>query len=132
MKKNVLLYTKKRGVTLLEVIVSALLLAVIMLGLAAVFFSARRHLSRSEMWMTDAELGRYFLEPLQMQVRADQWRSNCISNSNYCVNQTLTMDTRNYSLNYVDVAVDANIGGIDTNLTRVKVNITCTNCNWSF
>lgn len=63
----------------MEIIVSMTILTVVMAGLLNFFISAKKQTHYSRSRVTAAELGRYFLDPLQMQVRQDQWGSNCLS-----------------------------------------------------
>ena len=51
----------EKGLTILEVVTSAVLFSVIILGISSVFISTRRHLFRAESQIIDAELGRYIL-----------------------------------------------------------------------
>ncbi|MGD0337122.1 MAG: hypothetical protein ABSB18_08550 [Candidatus Omnitrophota bacterium] len=120
----------EKGLTILEVVTSAVLFSLIILGISSVFISTRRHLFRAESQMIDAELGRYFLAPLQMQVMAD----GCITASN----ATITgLNNRNYTVNYTitNCLSGSNVDSIEVplaNLTRAQAFITCTNCNWTF
>jgi len=63
----------KKGFTLMEILVSALILALVMTGMANIFLASRRHLMRTRSKIQAAELGRLFLAPLQMGVRQDTW-----------------------------------------------------------
>ena len=65
--------TSPRGLTLLELLVSAVILALTLMGMANIFLGGRRWLLHARSRMTGGELGRVFLEPLQMQVRQDTW-----------------------------------------------------------
>lgn len=64
---------RKKGTTLLEVVVAAVLLALIMVGMANVLVSGKRWILHSRSRMTSGELGKYFLDPLQGSVRMDTW-----------------------------------------------------------
>jgi Tfp pilus assembly protein PilW len=68
MKKN-----KTSGATLFEIIVSAVLLAVIMASLINLFVAARRHILHSRSRTSSMQLGRAFMDPLWIQIRQDQW-----------------------------------------------------------
>lgn len=54
-------------------------MALVMTGLVNLFISGKRLILHSRSRMAAVELGKYFLDPLQMQVRQDQWGSNCLS-----------------------------------------------------
>jgi len=65
----------------MEIIISVVILAMVMTGLANIFVGSKRWLLHARLRMAGGELGRHFLEPLQMQVRQDQWGSNCLSSN---------------------------------------------------
>ena len=71
----------KKGFTLMEVIVSLVILSMTVAGMANVFISGRRYILRSRWRMAGGELGKLFISPLQMDVREDTW--NQTSNSLY-------------------------------------------------
>ena len=56
-----------------------LIFALIMSGLANLFIATRRHTLHAQSRMTVGEVGKYFLDRLQMQVRQDSWDTS----SNY-------------------------------------------------
>jgi prepilin-type N-terminal cleavage/methylation domain-containing protein len=114
---------KRKGLTLMEIIVSVVILALVVTGLINIFIAGRRHILHTRLRMTATELGRYFLDPLQMQVRQDTWNdlANCLGTGN-CPNQTAGpaegLD-RNFTANYT-----ANVSYLGTNLTKIRANIT--------
>ena len=63
----------KKGLSLLEILVSCVILSLTLIGLANIFVSAKRYILHSRARMAGGELGRLFLEPLQMHVRQDTW-----------------------------------------------------------
>lgn len=60
----------------MEILVSLVILALVFLGLLNLFISGRRYLQHSQSRMAGSELGKVFLDPLQMEVRQDTWSSN--------------------------------------------------------
>jgi prepilin-type N-terminal cleavage/methylation domain-containing protein len=60
---------KNSGFTLLEILVSALIMAIVMLGLANVFFAGKRYVIHSRSRIAATEIGKTFLDPLATQVR---------------------------------------------------------------
>lgn len=70
MKKELL---NRKGFTLLEVLVSAIILALVMAGMVNVFIVGKRLIAHSRSRMSGGELGKLFLAPLQGGVRADTW-----------------------------------------------------------
>lgn len=116
----------KKGFTLLEIIVSLVILSLTVAGLANIFVSGKKWLLHARSRMTAGELGKYFLDPLQMQVRQDTWSSTCLGTGTpaNCPDQTIGQAQgldRNYTASYT-----ANPNSPITNLSKVKVNITWT------
>lgn len=108
----------KKGLSLLEVLIAAFILSLVVTGLLAVFISGKRLVLHSRTRITGGELGTYFLDPLQQEVRQDEWGDNCLSNTSNCVTQDETLGGITYSANYITNAVGT------TNLRSVTVNIT--------
>ncbi len=107
------------GVTLIEIIVSTLIMSLVMVGLANLYVVAKRYILHSRSRMAGGELGKYFLDPLQMHVRQDNWNqaNNSLSVGSYTGTNS-TLDNINYTPHY-------NITNItNTSLRRVRVNIT--------
>lgn len=107
----------KKGFTLIEILISALLLALLMVGMGNIFISSKKLIQHSRSRMTSGELGKAFLDPLNMQVRQDTWAANCLGTAN-CPDQTVTLD-RPYTADYT---VTNNNPAL--NLNRVVINIT--------
>ncbi len=110
---------KKKGLSLLEILTSVIILSLVTLGLTSLFITAKRHILHARFRMTGGELGKLFLDPLQMQVRQDQWGNNCLSS-----NPTVgcpgpeTVDNIPYTPGY-------NISDVPgTTLRKVKLDIT--------
>jgi prepilin-type N-terminal cleavage/methylation domain-containing protein len=64
---------KKRGFSLVEVIVSVVIFSLVMVGLMSVFIAGNKHIIHTRERMTSAELEKFYLDPLQMYVRQDTW-----------------------------------------------------------
>ena len=62
----------KRGLTLLEIIISLVILSMMMLGMLSVFLSAKRQGIHSRTRISSVELGKLWLDPLQIQVRQNE------------------------------------------------------------
>ena len=112
----------KKAFTLIEVIISAILISLIMVAATNLFITAKRYVIHNRARMTGGEFGKFFLDPLQQQVVANQWGENYLSTGNIALTPTPnpeTIDRINYSANYT---VDAdNVSG--TEARRVIVNI---------
>lgn len=61
------------GLTLMEIIISTIILAVTLAGMTSLFVSSKKWLIHSHSKMAGAEIGRVFLNPLHMYVRQDSW-----------------------------------------------------------
>jgi len=94
---------KKKGLTLLEIIVAAMIMALVMAGIANIFVAAKRHIFHTRFRMTGSELGHWYLDPLAEQVRQDKWGSNCLSsNPTDCLKEKVSqsLDNKDYNPKY--------------------------------
>ncbi|MCK9433011.1 MAG: prepilin-type N-terminal cleavage/methylation domain-containing protein [Candidatus Omnitrophica bacterium] len=64
---------KQKAFSLVEVLIASVIFSLIMLGLASVFVSAGKQITHTRERMTGAQLGKLFLDPLQLFVRQDTW-----------------------------------------------------------
>lgn len=92
----------KSGLSILEVMISAILILMIVVGFASLFTTTRNQLTHSRLKVTSGELGKYLLDPLHGQVRFDQWGARCVSNQSACpaANSTITIQGRAYTYTY--------------------------------
>lgn len=116
----------KKGLTLLEILISTLILALVMTGMVNLFISGKKWILHARSRMTGGELGKSFLDPLQMQVRQDQWGNNCLSTGTQanCPDQAAGKAQgldRDYTAHYT-VTPNSPV----TNLNKVKVAISWT------
>jgi len=63
----------KKGFSMMEIIISMMLIAIVLIGLASLFLGSKRLILHSQSRMASGELGKVFLDPLHMQVRQDTW-----------------------------------------------------------
>jgi hypothetical protein len=63
----------KKGVTLIEIIISTVLLAAVMVGLGGLFVGGQRILTHNQFRSSGGELGKYFLDPLHIDVKQSEW-----------------------------------------------------------
>ncbi|MBM3243721.1 MAG: hypothetical protein FJZ12_02670 [Candidatus Omnitrophica bacterium] len=118
----------KKALTLLEILVSVIILALVVTGLAAVFVSGKRYIQHSRLRMTGGEIGKLFLDPLQNFVRQDTWLNNPLGNSSMTAGlpnpPTGSSFSREYNINpdFLGSSSDTS----KPNLTKVKTTI-----NWS-
>lgn len=64
---------KENGFSLIEVLVATVIFGLIILGLVSVFVAGKRHVLNARERMIGAQLGKFFVDPLQMDVRQDNW-----------------------------------------------------------
>lgn len=109
----------------MEIVVSLTILTVVMAGLLNFFISARKHTHYSRSRVTAAQMGRYFLDPLKMQVRQDQWGNNCLSKSSACSTTAQNINSMNFTPTYTidDAITGSAFNNTTTTLERVKVTI---------
>ena len=72
---------KRKGLTLVEIIVSMLILGLVMLGLSNLYISSKRWLIHARARMIAAELCRYFVDPLQNNVKFINWSTSCLGSN---------------------------------------------------
>lgn len=106
--------------TLIEILVASMIFALIISGLVSVFVMAKDYSVHARARTTASQLGKFFLDPLQMQVDESNWGSNCLGRHGAadCPDALETIDGRPYGATY---NVDDIVG---TDLRRVTVNIT--------
>lgn len=73
------LICNKRSTTLFEVIVATVIFSLVMAGMVSVFVAGKRHVMHSRDRMTSSEMGKLFLDPLQLDVRQYDW-DNAVTN----------------------------------------------------
>lgn len=111
----------RKGSTLIESVIAVFLLAFTMIALTNLFSVSRRLITHSRSQLGAGGIGRLFLDPLQGQVRQDQWGLNCLSTGAGCPgNQTVGNIIYNPAYTITDIPV---IPGV--NLRRVQAQI-----NW--
>ena len=109
--------------TLMEALVSSVLIALVLVGLGNLFLGGKKWMGHRRYQMTAAEIGKIFLDPLQMDVRQDQWSSSCLNSSGTnCSTHGYhpPVDGISYSASYAisTPPVDG------TNLRRVRLTVT--------
>jgi prepilin-type N-terminal cleavage/methylation domain-containing protein len=111
----------KKGFTLLEVIVSTILLSLIMGALASLYFGAKRWVLHARMRMQATEVSTSYLDPLQRNVRQDQWNpaSNCLSTDGAAGCNTVADNIEGivYAPAYIVSAPPATVGGNNKKIT---------------
>lgn len=99
---------------------STLIFAMLMTGLANLFIAGKRYVLHAKSRMSGGELGKYFVDPLHMQVRQDTWDD--------AANNNLSEGTRSFgcqtieNINYTGNYTVSNVTGVSAR--RVNLNIT--------
>ncbi|MDD5108861.1 MAG: prepilin-type N-terminal cleavage/methylation domain-containing protein [Candidatus Omnitrophica bacterium] len=114
----------QKGFTLVEILVSSVIFALLIVGLLSVFVSGTKNIIHARERMTGSELGRFFMDPLGNFVRQDTWDSNALDISATPVSlPSQTINNRIFSATYkvADSTTDTALSG--TNLRRVTTTI---------
>ena len=70
-----------KALTLLEIIISVVIFALVVMGLANVFVVGKRYVVHSRCRVTAAEFGKRCLDPLWQHIREDEWPTTFNSSS---------------------------------------------------
>lgn len=118
----------RKALSLLEILVAAIILALIIMGSMSLFVASKGRIVHSRWRITAAEAGRLFLSPFQGEVNQQNWGNNCLSNpvpsctpvldTNLLADQTI--DNNTFTPTY---QTTRGVGGVGT-LNRVQVTIT--------
>jgi prepilin-type N-terminal cleavage/methylation domain-containing protein len=130
----------RNGFTLLEMLVAIIIFALVLTGLVSIFVSGKRYIIHARSRMAGGELGKRFLDPLQMQVTQGE-RATAAGNGWDQANNSLrlpgvenrtwtetpeNLDNINFTPTYTVSRVRDPATGNDTGLRRAKVDI-----NWN-
>lgn len=74
---------KKRGFSLMEVIVATALFSLVIVGMLSVFVTGNKQVIHIRERMVSSQLGKLFIDPMQGYVRQDTWDLNLASNVLY-------------------------------------------------
>ena len=92
---------EEKALTLLETLVSTVILVLIVSGLLSLFVAGKKHITHSRSRMTAAELSRTFVDSLSNQVNQTEWGSNCLSSG--------SCNAFNTSLNFSPILYNSSI-----------------------
>lgn len=113
------------GFTLVEVLISCVILAMATTGLVYVFFAVRVQSVHARSRIQAAEFGKYVLATLQKEVRSDQWGINCLEggtcSSDAVAPANLTIGGVNYLANY---SVSTGVSGAFLQKVKLRINWT--------
>ncbi|MDD5116468.1 MAG: hypothetical protein PHW98_05330 [Candidatus Omnitrophica bacterium] len=130
------LILKERSTTLFEVIVATVIFALVMAGMVSIFVAGKRHIFHARERMTGSEMGKLFVEPLQLAVRQDTWdtSANALNmGTTYCDSSGSSQNpicpsvATQRNVNNITYSAQYEISGVSgTDLRRAKVRI-----NWT-
>ncbi len=111
---------KKRGSSLIEILVATVIFALVMFGLIGVFVAGKGHLIHARERMMSAEIGKFFIDPLQSHVKQEGWNlaSNILRSGGSAGPETINGTPFSATYTVTDVA--------GTDLKRVITKITWT------
>ena len=93
---------KDRGVSFIELLVAVIILALTITGLINLFDASKRWIEHSQSRMAVGEIAKLILDPLQRQVRQDQWTTagHCLSTGGGCAPTVIPLQGKNYNVVY--------------------------------
>lgn len=105
----------------MEILVSLMVLSLVFLGLLNLFISGRKYIQHSQSRITAIELGKLFMDPLQMEVRQNDWDGS----GNYLtVGRIIPFDPQTKASVTYSATSDPVTAVGTTTLRRVKTTIT--------
>lgn len=116
---------KNCGFTLIEIVVASVIFALVIVGLLSVLITGNKLIIHARERITSAQLGKLFVDPLQINVSQDTWDSNALNLSDVpVVLPSETVNNRVFSASYTvkDSSTDPVLVG--TNLRKVIMKIT--------
>ena len=114
------LICNKRSTTLFEIIVATVIFSLVMAGVVGVFVAGKRQVMHSRDRMTSSEMGKLFLDPLQLDVRQDFWVSGALDWGPHSYGVSQIVNTIPYTAQYDVTPVPG------TDLRRVVATISWT------
>tara|TARA_Y100000031_G_C8015592_1_gene290117 strand:+ start:43 stop:390 length:348 start_codon:yes stop_codon:yes gene_type:complete len=109
---------EKKSLTLIEIIVGAVILALVFGGLVASFVAVRRYVNRADIRLAASNLGRGVLDSLYSHVHANWDTDGDLIPGDHAGALDTTIDGRRYTGNYIS----ANVTGFDYRQVTVNVN----------
>lgn len=91
---------EKKAVSLLEIVIALVILALSMLALCGIFIAGKRNIQNTRFKVAASEVAKQFLDERHMEVRQDTWGANCVSNNVGCPTSNATVDGFSYAPNF--------------------------------
>ena len=109
------------GISMLEIIISMMILALVLVGLVNVFVVSRGYMAHGRFRTSASQLATVFLDPLQNEVRQNDWDNNATNNLSVrnVTRPSVTIDGVAYTPTYEITNESAG-----TALRRVRINVT--------
>jgi len=119
-RKSNAVRNRRTGISLLEILVSMIILALVLVGLANVFVMSKGYIIHSRSRISAGELSKQFLDPLQTYVNQETWETgNMLSQDGNPPGATVNINNVDFTSHY-----DVSAGPPGTELRKVTVNIT--------
>jgi len=120
---------KRKGLSLVEIIVATMIMAITMAGLVNLFVSSKRWLLHSRARMTGGELGKLFLDPSYSDIQQLNWddssndylSGNSLHKRNEAAGTVVTLDNRGYQPYYTLESIPG--FGVNEAARKLKVRI---------
>jgi len=119
---------KRKSFTLLEVLVSAMIVAIVFAGIVGTIVAARRYILHATHRLTAVNLGRRTLENLTNAVRQDTWNSGLLAlgaHNDIFGAGGVFIDRDSYGASYTVNEVDTDGDAVtDSQFRQVTINLT--------
>ena len=117
----------KKGVTLVELVVSVIILALIVAGLAHIFVASRRFITLARSRAQAMEYNVNFLDSLNIHIRQDQWDNT----SNPLYPSATLKSGGSAKLDYINYSCEYNVTDLSTMAGNPKLRKVTMTVNWT-
>ncbi len=118
---------RKKGFSLFEILISLVVLSIAITGITVLYTSSKKFVLHGRSTFIGTELGKVFLDPLQMDVRQDTWGTNCVSTIGVNTNCSSSVPQVINGISYTPAYTKTQVGV--TSLRRVTLNLNWTEPN---
>lgn len=113
----------KKGFSLIEVLIGALIIAIALGGLLSVFVGSRKYIHQSQKRLSALNLGRDILDQLRGTVRASDWNAATpLAVGSHTYGKTPKLEKVDYTITY-EVSNAPAINNFSSGNRKVKVKI---------
>jgi prepilin-type N-terminal cleavage/methylation domain-containing protein len=120
------IFKNRQGLSLLEIIISLLILSLVMYGMTSLFVASKGLVYHSSSRVLSMDVAKYFFEDSGLAVSADNYTANqnCLYDDAACSgNSTVTYNGITYNITYHTDNV-TNSSGSNTTIRKVVINVT--------